>query len=409
MARLAAAFFGYPARRLKVIGVTGTDGKTSLCHLLAHVLNTTGHKAVLISTAECRIGKELLPDTGRFTTPESPAVQSMLTQMAAAGCEWVVIEATSHGLALHRVDECEYDIAVFTNLGRDHMDFHGTDEDYRAAKARLFQLLDRSVDKGLQKSAVLNADDAAAAFFRDQTNARALTYAVSADADVRALTVDGTDAAVDAQGQRLSLAVPHPGPFSVQNALAALATALAAGLDLSAVVRAIETWPGAPGRMEVIDEGQPFSVIVDFAHAPGSLRSVLQHLCSTVRGRIIAVFGCIGERDRERRAGMAQAAAELADYTIITDDNPYSEDRDAILAEIAEAMRAAGKREGHDFAVVADRREAISQALAMAVDEDAVLLAGKGHERTVHIGETEYDCHDPAVAREVLRAISAGR
>jgi UDP-N-acetylmuramoyl-L-alanyl-D-glutamate--2,6-diaminopimelate ligase len=161
--------------------------------------------------------------------------------------------------------------------------------------------------------------------------------------------------------------------------------------------------------MEVIDEGQPFSVIVDFAHAPGSLRSVLAHLRATVRGRIIAVFGCIGERDRERRPGMAQAAAELADYTVITDDNPYSEDRDAILGDIAAAMRAAGKREGHDFAVVPDRREAISQALAMAVDEDAVLLAGKGHERTVHVGETEYDCHDPTVAREVLRALGAGR
>ena len=413
LAQLAAAFHGYPAKRLKVIGVTGTDGKTSLCHLLAHVFNATGQRSGLISTVECRIGDDLLPDTGRFTTPESPAVQAMLAQMAGAGCEWAVIEATSHGLALHRVDECEYDIAVLTNLSRDHIDFHGTDEDYRAAKARLFQMLDEAADKGLPKTAVLNADDPSAAFFGDQTKARTLTYATAAEADIRATGVaadaSGADVSVDVNGRRVDLHVPRPGPFNVHNALAALATALAAGLDLDSAARAIEGWPGAPGRMEVIDEGQPFTALVDFAHAPASLRAVLEHLRATVRGRIIAVFGCIGERDRERRPGMAAVAAELADYSIITDDNPYTEDRDAIIADIAGAMRAAGKREGHDFAVVPDRREAIAQALAMAVDEDAVLLAGKGHERTVHIGAAQYECHDPTVVRAALRSILAGR
>jgi len=343
LAQLAAAFHGYPAKRLKVIGVTGTDGKTSLCHLLAHVFNTAGHSAGLISTVECRVGDELLPDTGRFTTPEATAVQAMLAQMTEAGCEWAVIEATSHGLALHRVDECQYDIAVLTNLSRDHIDFHGTDEDYRAAKARLFQMLDEAADKGIPKTAVLNADDPSAAFFGSQTKARALTYATAAGADV--------DVSADVKGHRLDLRVPRPGPFNVHNALAALATADAAGLDLDAAARAIETWPGAPGRMEVIDEGQPFTALVDFAHAPASLRAVLEHLRATVGGRIIAVFGCIGERDRERRPGMAAVAAELADYSIITDDNPYTEDRDAIIADVAAAMRAAGKREGHDFAV----------------------------------------------------------
>ena len=413
LAQLAAAFHGYPAKRLKVIGATGTDGKTSLCHLLAHVFNATGARSGLISTVECRIGDELLPDTGRFTTPESPAVQAMLAQMADAGCEWAVIEATSHGLALHRVDECDYDIAVLTNLSRDHIDFHGTDEDYRAAKARLFQMLDEAADKGLPKTAVLNADDPSAAFFGDQTKARVLTYATATEADIHATSVAadarGADVSVDVKGRRLDLRMPRPGPFNVHNALAALATAFAAGLDLEAAARAIGTWPGAPGRMEVIDEGQPFTALVDFAHAPASLRAVLEHLRATVHGRIIAVFGCIGERDRERRPGMAAVAAELADYSIITDDNPYTEDRDAIIADIADAMRAAGKREGHDFALVPDRRQAIAQALAMAVDEDAVLLAGKGHERTVHIGATQYECHDPTVVRAALRSILTGR
>ncbi len=413
LAQLAAAFHGYPAKRLNVIGVTGTDGKTSLCHLLAHVFNATGQAAGLISTVECRIGDELLPDTGRFTTPESPAVQAMLAQMADAGCQWAVIEATSHGLALHRVDECDYDIAVLTNLSRDHIDFHGTDEDYRAAKARLFQMLDEAAGKGITKTAVLNADDPSAAFFAGQTRARTLTYAATAEADIRATNVvadaHGADVSVDIQGRRLNVRVPRPGPFNVHNALAALAAAAAAGLDLEAAASAIESWPGAPGRMEVIDEGQPFTALVDFAHAPAALQAVLEHLRATVRGRIIAVFGSIGERDRERRSGMANVAAEFADYSIITDDNPYTEDRDAIIADIADAMRAAGKREGHDFAIVPDRREAIAQALAMAVDEDAVLLAGKGHERTVHIGDTQYECHDPTVVRAALRSILAGR
>jgi len=413
LAELAAALYGYPARRLKVIGVTGTDGKTSLCHLVAHVLNSTGHKAGLISTAECRIGDELLPDTGRFTTPEAPAVQEMLARMVEAGCEWAVIEATSHGLALHRVDGCEYDIAALTNIGRDHIDFHGTHEEYREAKARLFEMLDESVDKGVQKTAVINADDATETFFRGHTKARVITYAIGASSDVRGvdITADarGSWVRADAAGERIEFRVPHPGQFNAYNGLAAIAVAAAAGVGPEAAGRAIESWPGAPGRMEMIDEGQPFTVVVDFAHSSESLRRVLEHLRETVRGRIITVFGCIGERDKERRSGMAAAAAELADYTIVTDDNPYSEDRRTIIEAIAAGLRAAGKREGHDFAVAPDRREAIAQALAMAVDEDAVLLAGKGHERTVHLGDVEYPCHDPTVAREVLRRIIAGR
>ncbi|HUF53979.1 MAG TPA: UDP-N-acetylmuramoyl-L-alanyl-D-glutamate--2,6-diaminopimelate ligase [Dehalococcoidia bacterium] len=413
MAKLAAAFHGYPARKLKVIGVTGTDGKTSLSHLIAHVLNSTGHKAGLISTAECTIGDQPLPDTGRFTTPESPAVQSMLAQMVdAGGCEWAVVEATSHGLALHRVDECEYDIAVVTNLGRDHIDFHGTDEDYRAAKGGLFEMLDRAADKGITKTAVINADDPASEYFRARTSSRILTYAINTPADFHPTLLHadsrGTQISAAAGDDRVDFRMPHPAKFNVYNALAALAVGTSAGLFASQVTSAIESWPGAPGRMELVDEGQPFRVVVDFAHAPDSLRRVLTHLRQTSSGRIIAVFGCIGERDKDRRPGMAAVAAELADYTIVTDDNPYSEDRTTIIDAIAAGLRAAGKKEGHDFAVVPDRREAISQALSMAVDEDNVLLAGKGHERTVHLAGGVYECHDPTVARDVLRSIAAG-
>lgn len=421
LARLAAAFHGYPARKLKIVGVTGTDGKTSLCHLIAHVFNSTGHKAGLISTAECRIGDQLLPDTGRFTTPEAPAVQEMLSQMVDAGCEWAVIEATSHGLALHRVDECEYDIAVLTNIGTDHLDFHGSVEEYVAAKARLFAMLDESVDKGVAKTAIGNANDGWASKVVRQSTSRRVEFGLDplAEFDIERWKDDGFGADVRL-GLRLGDVPPHefrtlefrfpkPGLFNAYNAAAAAAVAVASGVDLDSARRSLETWQGAPGRMERIDAGQPFTVVVDFAHAPDSLRRVLELLRETSRGRVIALFGCIGEHDKERRPGMAKAAAELADYTFITDDNPYSEDRQAILDDIADAMRAAGKREGHDFSVVPDRREAISQALSMAVDEDAVLLAGKGHEREVHLGPETYPCDDREESRKVLRDLGYGR
>lgn len=413
MAQLSATIHGHPARKLNVIGVTGTDGKTSLCHLVAHVLNSSGRKTGLISTAECRIADEVIGDTGRFTTPESPQVQSMLAQMAGSGCQWAVIEATSHGLALHRVDECEYDIAAFTNFGLDHLDFHGNAEEYRAAKGRLFEMLDQSLDKGVVKTAVLNADDEACAFMQGLTKARALTYGIEAASDFRATGLrpeeSGTRFRLGAPRATGEVFVPMPGRFNVRNALAALAIASAAGLPMDGAIAAIASWPGAPGRTQYINEGQPFTVLVDFAHAPESLRRVLGMLRDGTRGRIVAVFGCIGERDRARRPGMARAAAELADYTFVTDDNPYTEDRDAILEDIARELRAAGKRDGHDFAVVPDRREAIAQALSMAVDEDAVLLAGKGHEREVHLKGGVYECDDREVARRLLREMGYTR
>jgi UDP-N-acetylmuramoyl-L-alanyl-D-glutamate--2,6-diaminopimelate ligase len=417
LAELSAALQGHPARKLKVIGVTGTDGKTSLCHLIAHVFSQAGRKNGLVTTAECRVGDEMLPDTGRFTTPEAPQVQEMLARMVDAGCEWAILEATSHGLALRRVDSCEYDIAAFTNLGADHIDFHGSPDEYLAAKGRLFEMLDDAVEKDILKAAVLNRDDPACSYFRACSSARHIEYGMDPLANVWAQGITSDDwgirLTITAQdmGSGVSTAevrVPKPGMMNAYNALAATAIGLSSGLTLAELVPGIESWRGAPGRMEAIDEGQPFTVVVDFAHAPDSLRRVLTMLREMTPGRIIAVFGAIGERDKDRRPGMAAAAAELADYTFITDDNPYTEDRDTILNDIAETMRAAGKRDGHDFSVVPDRREAIAQALSMAVDEDCVLLAGKGHEQRVNIGEGGYDCDDREVACRVLGEMGYG-
>ncbi|TMG01451.1 MAG: UDP-N-acetylmuramoyl-L-alanyl-D-glutamate--2,6-diaminopimelate ligase [Chloroflexi bacterium] len=413
LARVAAALANYPARGLRTIGVTGTDGKTSVSHLLHHMLSSTGERAGLISTAECRVGDKILPDTGRMTTPEAPEVQQILSEMVGARCRWSVIEATSHGLSLHRVDECEFDIALFTNLYADHLDFHHSLEEYIAAKGRLFSMLDSAVQKDLDKTAVLNADDQASEQLRRLTDARVIKYGLNQAADVTADKIEpdgwGSRCSVRAFGIERSIRISAPGDFNVYNALAACSVAHAGRLEIDAIIDAIHTWRGAPGRMELIEEGQPFTVIVDFAHAPEALKRVLTFIRGRSAGRIIAVFGCIGERDKDRRFGMGRVAAEYADFTIVTDDNPYSEDRNAVIAEIARGLRAGGRREGHDFAVIPDRREAIAHALGMAVDGDAVLLAGKGHEREVHLPDAVYPCHDPSVARAVLRGLGYGR
>ncbi len=412
LAQLAAALCGHPARRLRVVGVTGTDGKTSLAHLVAHLLESAGRTTGLVSTADCRSGQTLLPDTGRFTTPEAPELQSMLSRMVADSCSWVVVEATSHGLSLHRLDGCEFDIAAVTNVGKDHLGFHRTPVQYLEAKGRLFAMLDASSDKGLEKAAILNADDPSYEYLSGLSGARPLTYGLQSPADVSMV-------ALEAEGwaSRFRFSTPsgeaearigRPGIFNVANALAATAVGLAAGLDLDAVVRGLGSWPGAPGRMELVDEGQHFTVVVDFAHGPDSLRRVLRLLRDRSRGRLIAVFGCIGEREQERRRPMGQVAAAEADYTIITDDNPYGEDRFGIGEEIAAGLRDVGKREGYDFALVPDRRQAIAQALAMARDGDVVLLAGKGHEEKVFLADSSYVCGDREVAARVLRELLAG-
>jgi UDP-N-acetylmuramoyl-L-alanyl-D-glutamate--2,6-diaminopimelate ligase len=407
LATIAAALNGFPARKLNVIGVTGTDGKTSLSHLVTHVFETAGERPGLISTAECRIGEDVIGESGRFTTPESPEVQAMLATMVDRGCRWAVIEATSHGLALNRLDHIEPDIAVVTNVGADHLDFHGSLEEYISAKGRLFEMLDSAESKGIDKIAILNRDDPSYALFRDRTSAHTVTYGIEAEADVRAVDIayEGWASVFTVRSDHAEFRanLPSPGSFNVYNALATTAIGSAAGLDTEVIVRGLASWPGAPGRMQLIDEGQPFTVVVDFAHSPDSLRRVLELLRERTSGRVIALFGCIGERERERRSGMGKAAADLADFTIVTDDNPYTEDRDTIIAEIAHAIRSAGKREGDDFAIIPDRREAIAHGLRIARDGDTVLLAGKGHETKVVMTEGSYACNDADVARSVLR------
>jgi len=413
LAPLAAAFYGWPARRLRVVGVTGTDGKTSTVHLVAAVLEAAGRRCALLSSAELRSGGRAQVNATHMTTLEAPEVQAFLAGALEAGDQWAVLEASSHGLALHRVDACEFDVAVFTTLGRDHLDFHGSLEEYRAAKGRLFRLLGEAADKGVPKTAVLNADDPASDYFRHLSAASVVTYGLEAPADVMARAVRAEGLAMSFELVGAFGAVPVKtrlaGRYNVYNCLAAAAVGLSQGLSAEEVKRGLESVSGVPGRMEIIDAGQPFSVVVDIASTPQALTNVLGVLRTaclpvgqTGRGRLWAVFGCAGERDPGRRDGMGRAAGRLADFVVLTNEDPRSEDPDAIIEAIAAGLRDAGRREGDDFVRVPDRRQAIAYAFERAGDGDVVLLAGKGSEQTMVFGDQHVPWDERAVARELL-------
>ena len=409
LAPLAAAFHGWPARRLRVVGVTGTDGKTSTVHLVAAVLEAAGRRCALLSSAELRSGGRARVNATHMTTLEAPEIQAFLAEALEAGDQWVVVEASSHGLALHRVDACEFDVAAFTTLGSDHLDFHGSLEEYRAAKGHLFCLLDESADKGVPKTAVLNADDPASDYFRSLTAASVVTYGLEAPADVTAHDVRAEGLAMSFELAGPFGAVPVKtrlaGRYNVYNCLAAAAVGLSQGLSAEEVKRGLESVSGVPGRMELIDAGQPFAVVVDIASTPQALTNVLGVLRTASRGRLWAVFGCAGERDPGRRDGMGRVAGCLADFTVLTNEDPRSEDPDAIIEAIAAGLREAGRREGDDFVRIPDRRQAIAYAFERAGDGDVVLLAGKGSEQTMVFGDQHVPWDERAVARELLEGI----
>jgi len=408
LARLAAAFHGFPGRKLRVIGVTGTDGKTTTVNLIWSVLKEAGHAAGLISSVNAVIGEEQY-DTGlHTTTPDALEIQGYLAQMVEAGAEYAVLETTSHGLAQHRVTACDFDVAVVTNITREHLDFHGTFEEYREAKAGLFRGLAGSFHKpGVPKVAVLNVDDPSSfEYLRDISADEQLTYGVDLAADVRAVDVDllahGTRfTAVTAQGE-FPAETRLPGQFNVYNALAAIAVSLSQGMAVKDIQQGIWAVDRVVGRMERVDVGQPFQVMIDFAHTPNSLRSALRAARGMAAGRITVVFGCAGLRDREKRPVMGEIAGELADRTVVTAEDPRTEDLGQIMEQIAAGCEKAGRSEGIDYWRIGDRSEAIRFAVDMAEDGDLVLVTGKGHEKSMCFGTTEYPWSDHRAVEEAL-------
>lgn len=410
---LAAAYHRHPSRQLIVVGVTGTDGKTTTSTLLHSILQAaTGGRAGLISTVSAVIGDETL-DTGlHVTTPGAPLIQSLLARMVRAGLTHVVLEMTSHGLAQGRLNGVDIDAAVMTNVTHEHLDYHGTFEDYRAAKGRMFAMLAASYRKPHQKKiSVVNADDPSAEYFKAFPADRVLTYALDLEADLRGSDVvhrpGYTQFVASGEGLHDVFHLPLVGTYNVRNALAALTAARGLGILRETLQKGILSVSPIPGRMERIDAGQGYLAIVDFAHTPNALANALRAAreLTAPQGRVIAVFGCAGLRDREKRRLMPEAAARLADFTILTAEDPRTESLDAILAMMAEAAASAGGVEGETFIRVPDRGEALLRACRMARPGDVVIACGKGHEQSMAFGAVEYPWDD----RSALRAAIAGQ
>ena len=417
LALAAAWFFGFPSHQLGVVGVTGTDGKTTTSYLVRAMLEACGLPTGLVGTIESIAGGKVI-NRGRQTTPEAPELQADLAAMVAAGDRWAVVESTSHGLAQERVGEVAYDVAVLTNVTHEHLEFHKTIDAYRAAKRSLFERLavgPSNPDKGHGKWAVVNLDDPLGADFgaaATKAGARVIGYGAGEEADVRLTAVDesprGLRVGVGTARGEFELNLKLAGRFNAHNAMAAVGAGEALRLDHSAVKRGLESVSGVPGRMERIDAGQPFTVIVDYAHTPEALAKVLDNLApvaAAAGGGLIAVFGSAGERDTAKRPMMGRVAGERARLVVVTDEDPRGEDRQKILREIAAGAQEAGKRRDVDLLLIADRREAIREAFSQARPGDVVVLCGKGHERTIEMAPGPVDWDEASVAREELDAL----
>jgi UDP-N-acetylmuramoyl-L-alanyl-D-glutamate--2,6-diaminopimelate ligase len=409
LAYLSAAWYGFPAHQLTVIGVTGTDGKTTTSNLLYRILIQAGLRAGMISTVNAVIGNDLI-DTGfHVTTPEAPDVQRYLAQMVDAGLTHVVLESTSHGLAQHRVTACEFDIGVVTNITHEHLDYHGTYEAYRAAKASLFTGLAGTPLKrqGNPRLAVLNRDDSSYAYLADVTKVRQTAYSLHPGANWAAQDIHyekgKLNFVVKGAGFAQPVATNLTGMFNVSNCLAAFSAAVEGlGIAPETAAAGIASLEGIPGRMEQIDLGQNFTAVVDFAHTPNALKVALETAREMAAGRVITVFGSAGLRDREKRRLMAEVSVQLADITILTAEDPRTESLSEILAEMADAAQKQGGVEGQTVFRTEDRGDAIRSAVQIAQPGDIVISCGKGHEQSMCFGTIEYAWDDRTAMKAAL-------
>lgn len=402
LALVAAAYFNHPSSKLRVIGVTGTNGKTSVAFMIKHLLETAGIKTGLISTIRYEIGDRLLP--AQRTTPEALETQDMLAQMVGAGCEACVMEVSSHALDQKRVHGVEFDAAVFTNLTRDHFDYHGTFEEYFNAKKRLFEGLKQGAKKG---GAVINIDDPFGRRLDAETDAEVkLTYGLSEAATLRASQIklgnDSTEMVVQTPQFQFPCRLPLIGRHNVYNALATVGAGIVLNVGPHALRAALNTVEPVSGRLENVSQGYPFSVYVDYAHTDDALQSVLSTLREFTSKRILLAFGCGGGRDSGKRSHMGRTAAQLADFTLITTDNPRKESPASIASEIEEGYRSVRQS---DYAVELDRQRAIDAVIRMARSGDCVLIAGKGHETHQEFENTIIPFDDRIYARETLESL----
>ncbi len=403
MSQAARCFFGDPAARLRVIAVTGTNGKTTTTFLIKQGLESAGFRVALMGTIQNMIGDAVYP--AARTTPEAIDIQRFLAQAVSEGCQYLVFEASSHGLALGRIDDVEVDVAVFTNLSQDHLDFHDSFEAYFEAKAQLFHQLNRHRSKP-SKAAVINGDDPYGQRLMKFDLPNVYPYGIhegSIQASQVCIHGSGVSYRLQSPTHEFAVDLPLAGMFNVYNSLAAAAVLIHEGFDTAAMERAMEALRPVPGRFELVQVGQPFPVVVDYAHTPDGLTNVMATARSVCSGRVIAVFGAGGDRDAAKRPLMAAAAGEFADYIIITSDNPRSEEPLAICGQVEQGLIAMGFRAYH---VEPSRQVAIQQAVTMANADDIVVIAGKGHETYQEVSGKRSHFDDREVAGAALKELS---
>jgi len=399
LARAAASYYQHPSTKLQVIGVTGTNGKTTVAFMIKEVLEAAGFKTGLLGTVRYEIGDRVLP--AARTTPEALEVQQMMAQMVSSGCRACVMEVSSHALEQKRVAGVEFDVAIFTNLTQDHLDYHGSMENYFTAKQKLFT---RTANGSKRGTVVINIDDARGAKLMHASDAEVkLTYGIRGAASIRAtniqLRADTSNFTIETPKKSFACKLPLIGRHNIYNALAATGAAFALDVEPATIQSALNRMQPVPGRLESVSGGQPFAVFVDYAHTDDALHNVLTTLRELTKGRLLLLFGCGGSRDTGKRAKMGRVAAELADFTFITSDNPRNEAPAAIAKQIEEGFRVV---KPDDYAVELDRKRAITEIISMAKAGDTVLLAGKGHETYQEFEDTVVPFDDRVYASEAL-------
>lgn len=406
MAIVSNVFFEYPSHKMGVIAVTGTNGKTTTTHLIEAILQDHHKNVGLIGTINRRYNGQSFTSSG--TTPECLDLQHYFHEMVEANVDYCVMEASSHALEQGRLKGIHFRTAVFTNMTQDHLDYHKTMEEYQGAKGLLFSRLGNTyaADPQERSYAVLNSDDPASQYFKKITSAEVITYGVDEEADVKAsnivITAKGTSFHVESPWGASDITLQMVGKFNVYNALAAITTTLLEGISLEEIKSSLEQVPGVEGRVEAVNEGQDFAVLVDYAHTPDGLENVLRTVKEFAVGKVITVFGCGGDRDRTKRPIMAKIASRYSDYVVVTSDNPRTEDPQFILDEVEAGLIEINANKDQ-YELIIDRREAIHHAIEMASHDDVVLIAGKGHETYQLIGTAVLDFDDRVVAREAIR------
>lgn len=398
MAILADAFYGQPSHKLHMIGITGTNGKTTTSHLIEAIFKDAGQKTGLIGTMYTMIGEEKYEV--KNTTPESLTLQKTLKRMVDEQVQTTVMEVSSHALVNGRVHGTDYDVAVFTNLTQDHLDYHQTMEEYKKAKGLLFSQLGNTYQHPKPKYAILNADDPVSKEYETNTAAISVTYGIDSEADLQAkniqMTAGGTSFDLVSPFGIHRMTIQLIGKFSIYNVLASIGASLVSGIPLERVIASLEKIKGVAGRFEPVDGGQDFSVIVDYAHTPDSLENVLKTIRQFAQNRIFVVVGCGGDRDRTKRPLMAKIACNYGTDAIFTSDNPRSEDPEQILRDMEEGVK------GSQYKIIPDRADAIHYAIQQAAKDDVILIAGKGHETYQLIGDNVYDFDDKLVATQAI-------